>query len=289
VPDGFVLTDAAYSQLIAPLRARINARVTDEIVMDPAEIEAAASEVRQWIEQASWSVELDGALTDALSDFSDSNSFAARTSVPSDELSTAFGSGVQRAYLGLTNASAIERAAARCWGALWNSRAMYYRHRKKIPQTEVALAVLVQPMVHADAAGVMFTQAPMMGERGESSKTSDPRMQIDSIWGLGAPLTSARVKPDRFYFDKASNEIRARDIEEKRVRLVVAVNGETEPQAVAADQIDARSVTDAQVHTLAALGAQMEKLFGASRDVGWARVGNEFVILQAGPIALRTS
>jgi pyruvate,water dikinase len=281
VPNGFVLTDAAYSQLIAPLRAQINQRVTSEVVMDPSEIEAAASEVREWIEQAPWSPDLHAALQTALSHFSDANSFAARTSVPSDDLATAIGSGVERAYLGLVGAASIEQAAARCWGALWNSRAMYYRHRKKISQTDVALAVLVQPMIHADAAGVMFTQNPMTGERSE--------LQVDSIWGLGAPLTSARVKPDRFYFSKTKNENLAREIEEKTVRLVVGENGETEQQAVPSGQINAPSLSDEQVMTLAALGAQIENFFGEPQDIEWARVGDDFYILQARPIALRTT
>lgn len=46
VPNGFVLTTAAYPEFIAPLAEKIRARLTDDVIMDPAEIERAATEIR---------------------------------------------------------------------------------------------------------------------------------------------------------------------------------------------------------------------------------------------------
>ena len=282
IPPGFVLSTTAYAELIQPLRSRIDARLTPDVIMDPAEIEAAATEIREWIEGATWPGDLEAELDAALKSIAVGEplaSYAARTSVASDDLATAFGSGVERAYLGLVGLEALERAAARCWGALWNSRAMYYRHRKNIRQTDVALAVLVQPMIRADAAGVMFTTSQVNGNADE--------IQIDSIWGLGAPLTSARVRPDRFRFSKKQGAILDREIVEKSVQVIVTQDGRTEQQAVAAELVEAPSLTDGQVTSLAALGQSIEKLFGAPQDIEWARVGEKFLILQSRPIALR--
>jgi phosphoenolpyruvate synthase/pyruvate phosphate dikinase len=283
VPNGFVLTTSAYLEFIAPLRDKIRARLTDDIIMDPAEIESAAAEIREDLKAQSFPPPLRAALETALGSFSDAEraSLIARTSTPSDDLATAFGSGVARAYLGLVGADEIERAAAKCWAALWNSRSMYYRHRKKIVQTDVALAVLVQPMIHADSAGVMFTQNPMGGGRTE--------LQINSIWGLGAPLTGARFRPDQFLVDKVSGEIRDRTIEEQVVKLVVGEDGHIEEHGITSELVNTASLTDIQVKNLAALGKRIEVFFSAPQDIEWAIVGDEIFVLQARPMGVRTS
>lgn len=283
VPNGFVLTTAAYPEFIAPLREKILAYLTDDVIMDPAEIESAAAEIRAWLEAQPFSTSLDAELANALAALSERErvSVIARTSTASDDLTTAFGSGVARAYWGLVGADEIERAAAQCWATVWNSRAMYYRYRKKIVQTDVALAVLVQPMVRAESAGVMFTQNPLTGAGGE--------IQIKSIWGLGAPLTSARIRADEFLVEKTSGEIRERTIEEHYIKLVVGADGHTEEQGLPDEFITRASLTDAQAQELAALGKRIEGFFGAPQDVEWAIANEEIFVLQARPVGIRNS
>src|SRR5581483_1638949 len=123
VPNGFVLTTTAYAEFINPLRDKIRARLTDDVIMDPSEIESAATEIRGWLQDQSFSPRPLDELNTALAslDASTDHSFAARSSTPSDDLATAFGSGVARAYLGLVGADEIANAAARGWAALWNS------------------------------------------------------------------------------------------------------------------------------------------------------------------------
>lgn len=283
VPNGFVLTTLAYPQFISPVRESLRARLTDAVIMDPAEIENAAGEIRAELQALPFPPSLHNAVESALDVLGESErtSLISRTSTPSDDLATSFGSGVARAYLGLVGATEIERAAAKCWAALWNSRSMYYRHRKKIPQTDVALGVLVQPMVRAERAGVMFTQNPMGG--------AHDTIQINSIWGLGAPLTGARFRPDQFLVDKATGEIRDRTIEEQVVKLVVGPDGHIEELGLANDLTNAPSLTDAQVKDLAALGTRIQEFLGSPQDIEWALVGDEIHVLQARPIGIRTS
>ncbi|HZQ08874.1 MAG TPA: PEP/pyruvate-binding domain-containing protein [Anaerolineae bacterium] len=283
VPNGFVLTTPAYAEFINPLREKIRACLTDDVIMDPSEIERAATEIRGWLQDQSFSSRLLDELKTALAslDGSPNHSFAARSSTPSDDLATAFGSGVARAYLGLVGADEIAQAAARGWAALWNSRSMYYRHRKKIPQTDVAFAILVQPMIYASAAGVMFTQNPMNGANDE--------IQISSIWGLGAPLTSARSRPTQFILDKTSGEILDRTLTEQVVQLVVGATGHTEERGVAPEQINTPSLTDAKVKQLAELGKRIESYFHSPQDIEWAIADNEIYILQARPISVRNA
>lgn len=282
VPDGFVLTVEGYSQLIERLRPRLETRVTAEAVNDPAEIESMAGEIREWIEQEPWPAQLSSELGTALEALSAGlavTSFAARTSLPTEELATAFGSGVQRAVLGAVGLQQVEQGAAKCWGALWTSRSMYYRHRKKIPQTGVSLAVLIQPVVPADSAGIVITENPVTND--------DDEMQIDSIWGLGAPLTQARVKPDRFMYNRRLGTIRERQIVDKAVRLSLRDDGALEQQVVEPTQADMPSISDEQVLALAEIAGRVRDHFGESQVIEWARIGNRFYVLQASPFSAR--
>ena len=134
-------------------------------------------------------------------------------------------------------------------------------------------------MVEAESAGTIFTTNPL---------TNNPEeMQIDSIWGLGAPLTQARVKPDRFLFDKPTRTIQHRQIEDKTLRLAVGANGNLEQQVVALDDIHVPSLTDDQVLALAGIATHIEEFFKEPQLIEWARVGDRFYILQARPSAVR--
>ena len=62
--------------------------------------------------------------------------------------------------------------------------AMACRARQGIAPQSVSLAVVVQEMVEAEAAGVMFTANPATGRRDEAV--------ISAAWGLGESVVSAR-------------------------------------------------------------------------------------------------
>jgi pyruvate,water dikinase len=55
----------------------------------------------------------------------------------------------------------------KCWASLWTARAIAYRLKNNIDQNAVALAVVVQEMVNAEAAGILFTANPISGRRDE--------------------------------------------------------------------------------------------------------------------------
>ncbi len=283
VPNGFALTTAAYAPFIAPLREKIAAYLTDAVINDPAELEAAATEIRDWIQAQALPDTLRAELETALALLNEQEraSLIARSSPASDDLATSFGAGVARAYLGLVGVDEIERAIARSWSALWNSRAMYYRWRKKIVQTEPAFAVLVQPIVRADSAGVLYTRHPMSGDPAE--------MLIKSVFGLGVPITNARFRPDAFVFDQSKNEITDHDLAEQTVKLIVGEGGQVEEQVIAEADAETASLSDAQILELAALGRRLETFFNAPQDIEWAIADDEITIVQARPMGMKNS
>ncbi len=66
------------------------------------------------------------------------------------------------------------------------------------------MAVVVQTMVDARTAGVMFTRSPTTGDRSV--------MTIEGAWGLGSAVVGGEVTPDRWVVGKITGDITVREI-----------------------------------------------------------------------------
>jgi pyruvate,water dikinase len=183
--------------------------------------------------------------------------------------------GQQDTFLNVSSAQAVVSAVQRCWASLWTARAMAYRMRQGIAPENVSLAVVVQEMVPATAAGVLFTLNPVSADRGE--------MVINATWGLGEALVAGHVTPDTIVIDKTTSAVKQMIVGSKLVMTAAAEHG-TEETPVA-PELQERQVLDAdQIEELARLGRKLEAHFGQPQDVEWAVAGGKAVLLQARPI-----
>ena len=111
-------------------------------------------------------------------------------------------------------------AVRRCWASLWTERAVSYRNANGIDHRDVALAVVVQRLVDAAVAGVMFTANPVTGTRHETV--------IDASPGLGEAVVSGAVNPDHFVIDRRSRTVVARRVGDKRIAVLPRAGGGTD-------------------------------------------------------------
>ncbi|TXK39543.1 PEP/pyruvate-binding domain-containing protein [Nonomuraea sp. C10] len=185
---------------------------------------------------------------------------AVRSSATAEDLPHASFAGQQDTYLNVTGAEAVLDAVRRCWASLWTDRAVAYREANGVDHAGVSLAVVVQEMVDARVAGVMFTANPVTGRRHEAV--------IDAAPGLGEAVVSGAVNPDRFVADARTGEIRERRAGDKRLLIRALPGGGTE--RLDTPSRDGFCLTDDQVRELAALGARVEEHYGAPQDTEWA-------------------
>src|SRR5207253_6462089 len=136
---------------------------------------------------------------------------------------------------------AVLDAVRRCWASLWTDRAVSYRASNHVDARSVRLAVVVQRMVHATVAGVLFTANPITGRRHQAV--------IDANPGLGEAVVSGAVNPDHFVVNAASGEIVERHLGEKRLRIRALSGGGTE-HIDSAEQSKFPSLTDEQIIAL---------------------------------------
>ena len=273
VPRGFCVTTDAYRDALnaQQIDAKIAARLAQTDIDDPVDLEAAAEEIRGWIERAAIPPALAEEIHAALAPFDASALFAVRASRVVEDVPNPAASGLQQAYLAVPAPAVLDRLR-NCWASPWNSRAIYFRRRKKIDPRQVTMAVVVQPMLNADAAGVMFTANPLTGAAGE--------IHIDATWGLGEAVIAARWKPDHFVVAKQNHAIQDRAIVTKSVMDLPAPTGGLQTVALTAEKQDAACLSDTQVIALAALGERVEAHLQSPQDIEWCRVGDQFHLLQ---------
>ena len=120
---------------------------------------------------------------------------------------------------------------------------MDYRRKAGLSSAGASMAVVVQLMVPARAAGVFMTLNPENGDRS--------KVVCESVWGLGEPLVSGSVTPDRFYLDEVTGEIVRRDLAVKDAQLVRAASGQGTTSAEVEPELrEAPSVTEEELTEL---------------------------------------
>jgi rifampicin phosphotransferase len=278
VPGGFHLTTAAYRDFVREnhLQLRIMAALENASVESPASLETASQAIRQLFEDAQIPAEIEMALVDAYAAMQNAP-VAVRSSATAEDLPDASFAGQQDTYLNVRGADALLAAVRACWASLWTPRAIAYRMKNAIDQEAVALAVVVQELVFADAAGILFTANPINGRRGE--------LLINAAWGLGEAIVSGAVTPDTIVYDKLKGRIASRKIAEKEVMTVRTRTG-TEEQPVPADKKKKAALSKEHILELAQLAMRIEAFYEMPMDVEWALAGGKFAILQARPITV---
>jgi pyruvate,water dikinase len=257
VPDGFAVTTEAYAEAASGLDLSGRA----ERLVDASTQASEAADLRAELAAATVSPRLVAEIASSYAALGEGQ-VAVRSSATAEDLPGATFAGQQDTFLGVVGVDEVINAVRRCWSSLWTDRAVAYRARLGIDPQQVRIAVVVQRMVDADVAGVMFTANPVTGERGETT--------IDASPGLGEAVVSGEVTPDHFVVDRAS-----------RVRDWTAGRGAGTHDLPSAPE---PVLDESQVARLASLGATIAAHFGRPQDIEWAFKGREAWILQARPM-----
>jgi phosphoenolpyruvate synthase/pyruvate phosphate dikinase len=278
VPGGFHVTTEAYRQFVAAnnLQDGINKALQDADVSHPSTLETASKTIGGLFAQAEIPGDLANAIVNAYAALPGSNpAVAVRSSATAEDLPDASFAGQQETYLNITGADQVLEATKKCWASLWTARAIGYRARQNIGVEGVALAVVVQLLINAEAAGIMFTANPLNGNRDEAV--------INAAWGLGEAVVGGAVTPDTLAVSKLSGSLIARETAEKLVMTVRTETG-TDEQSVPTSLQKVPVLSDEQAAQLAQIGVGIEALYGMPMDIEWTLADGTFAIVQARPI-----
>jgi phosphohistidine swiveling domain-containing protein len=278
VPDGFHVTTAAYRRFVDEndLQPGILAALETVDVTRPATLEAASQSIRALFASAQTPPDVASAIALGYAELAGRDPVVAvRSSATAEDLPEASFAGQQDTYLNIEGVAAALEAVKRCWASLWTARAIGYRARRGIGPDGLSLAVVVQLLVPAEAAGILFTANPLTGRRDQAV--------VSAAWGLGEAVVGGLVTPDALVVDKAGGAVLERQTADKQV-MTVRVDGGTEEQPVPAELRQAPVLDDEFAAELVQLGVRIEELFGFPVDVEWALADGKLSIVQARPI-----
>lgn len=256
-PPGFCVTTRAFeAQLfegeVGDQVARALAALPDEEARATLVSLATDVELRR---------EVAGPLADALDRLDAESPFAAgpvhlavRSSAVGEDGAFSSFAGMHDTQLGVTRDD-VPSAVRRCWASLWSARAVGYRQMRNLPLDGGAMAVVVQSLVPATAAAVVFTRHPVTGR--------PDQLLVNAVRGLGEALVSGEVTPDMYVLDKEAVGIHDREI---------------------ADVAAGPALTDLQLRELVDLSLHIEDRFGRPVDIEAAHDGGRWYLLQARPI-----
>ncbi len=259
VPAGFVVTTHSFTEALAA-DAELR-RITTAIDLTPSaeteKLRTLAAEARKRVLAQPLSETLTRALVDAWTSVTGRAAVAVRSSATAEDLADASFAGQQDSFLNVIGERALAEAVLKCWASLFTERAVVYRRRHDIGSASLSIAVVVQRMVKADAAGVVFTADPLTGRRDVTV--------IEAVAGLGEALVSGQTIPERLI------------VIGKKVTERIGVDGR--PMAN-----QSALLTDAQATFLAHLGATTAAHAAQPMDLEWTIENGQLWLVQARPI-----
>ncbi len=199
-----------------------------------------------------------------------SPSVAVRSSATAEDLAGASMAGQYETYLDVQGEAAVLAKVEACWASLRSDRVSAYLTRNGIDPAAVLMAVVVQRLVPADVAGVLFTVNVRNGRRDE--------VLVEASWGLGESVVSGAVQPDTLVLDRADGRVVESVIGSKATAIMpgnhAVVPVDAARRAVACLDADA-------VDNLWQLGQRVERYFGSPQDLEWAIHAGELFLLQS--------
>lgn len=268
VPAGFVVTTDAFRAALADA-GDVEAPLRDLAPDAPIDqVERAAAQARARLLRATTT----GPVLDAVRTAYDGLAggiarVAVRSSAVGEDAAGASFAGEHDTFLEIRGRDAVADAVCRCWASLYTARAVSYREHAGAGPAG-AMAVVVQEMVPTRAAGVFMTLNPANGDRST--------VVCEAVWGLGEPLVSGTVTPDRFVIDKISGEVVRREVATKERCLVRDAEhpgtGETD---VPAERRDQPCLDDAELAEILELARRVERDAGVPQD-------GEFAVAEPG-------
>jgi pyruvate, water dikinase len=193
----------------------------------------------------------------------------ARSSAVGEDSEQASFAGQHLTRLNLRSANETVEAVCAIWSSARSSSALAYREHLGLPG-DPKMAVVVQELVDAETAGVLFTRNPVNGA---------DELVIEAAWGLGEAVVAGLVTPDRFRLGRDGDVIeRAAGLKDVAVRSDCARG--TRETEVPPELTRALCLDDSQLAALHALAVRCDEIFGGAHDIEWAFAGARLYLLQ---------
>ncbi|MCS6288155.1 MAG: hypothetical protein H8K10_04180 [Nitrospira sp.] len=281
VPKGLCVTTAVYQQSLD--RAGVDAPAIWTKLPDLS-VEQRAQElarIQQLLLDQPWPTGFPDDLETQLTGLGGDSStrWAVRSSATNEDAGDMSAAGLYRTTLGVPMTAVLQSIRA-CWVSLWDERVVQYLCHSGADRPCPAMAVVIQPMLSAQAAGVAYSIHPITGRTSQVS--------INAVPGLASSLVNGEVTPDEYVVEVYDDDhrpfrVRRRMLAEKRKKLTATIEGVREESIPEPEQRQS-CLVDEQLFELARMSKRIEVALHQPVDLEWVWEVGRLWIVQARPI-----
>lgn len=276
VPKFVCLSIAAYELCTEPQTSAIEGLLEQLWTLDPRKINTLAEQLQSLVRQCSLAPELQAQL----------NNWAGAGSRFSVRSSGAAEDGRQHSFAGqfLTRlnvpTAGLPQAVLDCWASGFDAGVLAYVRKKNLRDYRNRMAVVIQHMVVAESAGVLFQVDPQGDHQ---------RQIIVAGFGLGEGVVADRVEADSYAYHRQTHEWEMQ-IAHKTCRINCHDHNGVSTIALAPELRDRPVLSDRQRGELLALSAKISGLYTDPQDIEWAfDATGKLHLLQSRPITTRAT
>ncbi len=170
----------------------------------------------------------------------------------------------------------IAESLKRCWASGFSERALSYRLERGLGLQDIRVGVVIQRMVNAEAAGVVFSRHPI-------KVLNRDEVLVSSVWGLGEGLVSGELESDDFEISRRTGKIEKRVVTKSHA-MRQASEGGVVKEALTVEQGLQSSLSDEQVSSIAKLSEKLEESLGTPQDAEWVLDSGKLYLVQTRPV-----
>lgn len=293
VPNAFVITSGAFKEFLylTHLKPQILSMIETIDFDNSADVEEKAAKIREMVKSSEIPEDLQEAIVLNYEKLSkgevpggSSNLFriqepifvAVRSSATAEDLADTSFAGQQETFLNMKGKDQVLEAVKKCWASLYTGRSIYYRHKNKISEDTILIAVVVQKMMNSEKSGVMFTANPLTNNKQE--------LVIEAVFGLGEGIVSGSIEPDHFVIDKEKEEVKEKRIGHKKIAYTRDSNGKTIIKELHEAFLEKEVLYTHELKQLIKMGKKIEEHYDFPQDIEFAFESGNLYIVQSRPI-----
>ena len=292
VPVGLCITTAAFRLALGQKAEKIAGLLRGRDLTHIDQANSAAKEIAAYLEDLEVPPEVLVKLRSQWSLLPETSSHVAiRSSATAEDRPDASFAGQYDSLLGVpsrdSGSKSIEAAIVACWRSFFSPHALAARAAHASLDKDEAIAVLIQPIIEAECAGICYSRDPIRPE--------DGLILIEAAWGLGPGVVDGKIATDTVRLHRSdfavsgrhgtlSFEVAERRIVTKPAKISLNPAGGIHVTDVADEQRNAACLPEAWLQRVAQFALAAESLAERPQDIEWAIAAGQFWMLQSRPI-----
>jgi phosphohistidine swiveling domain-containing protein len=277
VPPGLCVTTDAFLMALGSRLSRINNLLREHDLCEPTHAAAVSGMIAGLLDDLQIPAPVIAALYEALPSIATPGvPLAVRSSATVEDAVRASFAGQYVTVLGVSDKDAVRSAIVDCWHSFYHPNALVARATHAGLGDDEGMAILIQPMIDAECAGVCFSIDPVQQRR--------DLIVVNSAWGLGAGVVDGSVGTATAWVSRHGFATENQRVSEQVEQLTLDPRSGLQRVRVPDERRHIACLPEAWCQRVAQFGVAAEVSLGRPQELEWAVADGQVWVLQSRPI-----